>query len=175
MAGRKPKPTAIKQLQGNPGKRPLNNAEPQYPDVNVRVPKGKLPKDAQLMWRAVAPLLASAGVLTEADLPALEMLSLHYAVARAALAEMIRDGHKKIIDDEEREYTISEGIATTTTTADGSIKKHPAASVFRENSLAFRGYLGEFGLTPAARVKIKVGGQEREQSLAEMLFEAVYG
>ena len=29
MAGRKPKPTAIKELEGNPGKRKLNNKEPK--------------------------------------------------------------------------------------------------------------------------------------------------
>ena len=28
MAGRKPKPTAIKKLEGNPGKRKLNRKEP---------------------------------------------------------------------------------------------------------------------------------------------------
>ena len=28
MAGRKPKPTAIKKLEGNPGKRKLNTKEP---------------------------------------------------------------------------------------------------------------------------------------------------
>lgn len=28
MAGRKPKPTAVKKLEGNPGKRKLNNKEP---------------------------------------------------------------------------------------------------------------------------------------------------
>ena len=28
MAGRKPKPTAIKELEGNPGKRKLNSKEP---------------------------------------------------------------------------------------------------------------------------------------------------
>ncbi|MGN1313839.1 MAG: hypothetical protein ACI4VG_02350 [Lachnospiraceae bacterium] len=28
MAGRKPKPTAIKELEGNPGKRKLNTKEP---------------------------------------------------------------------------------------------------------------------------------------------------
>ena len=28
MAGRKPKPTAVKKLEGNPGKRKLNSKEP---------------------------------------------------------------------------------------------------------------------------------------------------
>ena len=37
MAGRKPKPTAIKKLEGNPGKRKLNTKEPilkLYPHEN---------------------------------------------------------------------------------------------------------------------------------------------
>lgn len=29
MAGRKPKPTAVKKLEGNPGKRKLNSKEPE--------------------------------------------------------------------------------------------------------------------------------------------------
>lgn len=38
MAGRKPKPTAVKKLEGNPGKRKLNTKEP--------IPaKGKEPED----------------------------------------------------------------------------------------------------------------------------------
>jgi len=32
MAGRKPKPTALKIIEGNPGKRPLNKNEPK-PDI----------------------------------------------------------------------------------------------------------------------------------------------
>ena len=34
MAGRKPKPTAIKELEGNPGKRKLNKKEPK-PDKGM--------------------------------------------------------------------------------------------------------------------------------------------
>lgn len=36
MAGRKPKPTAIKELEGNPGKRKLNNKKPK-PDKGMPV------------------------------------------------------------------------------------------------------------------------------------------
>ena len=34
--GRKPTPTAIKELEGNPGKRPMNSAEPK-PDRTGKV------------------------------------------------------------------------------------------------------------------------------------------
>jgi len=118
-------------------------------------------------------VLLDMGVLTAADLPALEMMCLHFAVSRAALEEMIKDGRNEIQDDDGRTYFISEDIAVTTEGMHG-IKKHPAASVFRENSQTFRLYLTEFGLTPAARVRVKTQPAE-EKSLAEMLFEAVNG
>lgn len=35
MAGRKPKPTAVKKLEGNPGKRKLNTKEPM-PGIQLR-------------------------------------------------------------------------------------------------------------------------------------------
>ena len=33
MAGRKPKPTAVKKLEGNPGKRKLNTKEPNLAET----------------------------------------------------------------------------------------------------------------------------------------------
>lgn len=174
MAGRRPKPTAIKKLQGNPGKRPLNQREPKPAAAVISVPRGRLPDDGKRLWRSLAPLLVNLKVLTEADLPALEMLCLHYAVARAALVEMLNDGKVEVEDDQGNRYTVSEGIAVTAMGNQG-IKKHPAASVFRENSTAFRMYLTEFGLTPASRVRLKMDTGEEEKSLAEMLFEVVNG
>ena len=38
MAGRKPKPTRLKIIQGNPGKRPLNKNEPQPERRLMRAP-----------------------------------------------------------------------------------------------------------------------------------------
>ena len=35
MAGRKPKPTAVKKLEGNPGKRKLNKKEPALKRDNI--------------------------------------------------------------------------------------------------------------------------------------------
>lgn len=168
--GPRPKPTATKKLAGNPGKRRLNNAEPSYAPGQTRVPKGKLPPEAQELWRRLAPQLAQAGVLKETDLPALEMLCIHYAVARAALARLLQDGKVEVEDSNGRLYTMSEGIAVTITD-DKITKKHPAATVLRENSLAFRGYLSEFGLTPSSRVRIKSDAGDREPTLAELLFD----
>jgi len=151
--GRKPKPTELKKLAGNPGKRPLNESEPGYPPAETRVPRGKLPEEGQKLWKALAPHLAAAGVLKVTDLAALEMLCAHYAVSRMALEDVLERGSS------------IEGVHGE--------KKNPAASVFRENAMAFRLWATEFGLTPSSRVRIKAEPVVVEKSLAELLFEGV--
>ena len=45
MAGRKPKPTAVKKLEGNPGKRKLNTKEPVPASGNRRDCGGRCGND----------------------------------------------------------------------------------------------------------------------------------
>ena len=49
MAGRKPKPTALKKLEGNPGKRKLNTKEPVPVKGMTDCPKWLLP-EAKEEW-----------------------------------------------------------------------------------------------------------------------------
>ena len=69
--GRKPKPTAMKLLEGNPGKRPLNVHEPIPPKGTVKCPAWLLP-EAKKEWKRLAPALEAMGVLTMADQTAFE-------------------------------------------------------------------------------------------------------
>ena len=69
VRGRKPKPTALKVLEGNPGHRPLNKKEP--------MPKGRLPRcpdwledDAKKEWKRLGKVLAEMGMLTHLDMMA---------------------------------------------------------------------------------------------------------
>ena len=64
--GRKPKPTALKKLEGNPGKRPLNDLEPLPKVTMLRCPNWLEP-EAKKEWRRLAPVLIGAGILTSAD------------------------------------------------------------------------------------------------------------
>lgn len=64
--GRKPKPTALKKLEGNPGKRPLNELEPMPRVSMLRCPNWLEP-EAKKEWRRLAPVLIDAGILTGAD------------------------------------------------------------------------------------------------------------
>lgn len=60
--GRKPKPTALKILEGNPGKRPINENEPIPPKGTVKCPTWLEP-EAKKEWKRLAPSLEAMGVL----------------------------------------------------------------------------------------------------------------
>ena len=64
--GRKPTPTAIKELEGNPGKRKINEAEPKPEKKAPPCPKWLEP-EAKKEWRRLSKQLEQIGVLTEVD------------------------------------------------------------------------------------------------------------
>jgi len=66
QVGRKPKPTSLKLLAGNPGKRKINDSEPHF-DLSQPSPPPFLSDDAKVEWGRMSGLLYDAGVMTEAD------------------------------------------------------------------------------------------------------------
>ena len=74
-SGRRPQPTALKVLRGNPSRRRLNAAEPHPPPVTdaFDTPPSPLADDplAQVEWRRVAPMMRSCGMVSEAEATAL--------------------------------------------------------------------------------------------------------
>ncbi len=151
--GRKPKPTKTKEIQGNPGHRPLNRAEPK-PQSAVKKPHG-LGKGAAKFWRDHAPELKRLEILTGVDSAAFQLMAEHYAVAIQAAAELHEEG-----------LTI-EG-------RDGA-KKNPLAQVFKDNSMAFKAYATEFGMTPSARTRLQMPADAEQLTLADELFALVGG
>ena len=68
--GRKPKPTAMKELEGNPGKHPLNTSEPKPNKKAPACPKWLEP-EAKKEWRRLAKQMEAIGILTEVDMAGL--------------------------------------------------------------------------------------------------------
>jgi P27 family predicted phage terminase small subunit len=66
--GRKPKPTALKVLQGNPGQRPINLHEPQPAQIDELKAPRWLDAMARECWRRNAPELVRCGILTVSDI-----------------------------------------------------------------------------------------------------------
>ena len=78
MAGRRPKPTHLKVVTGNPGKRKLNDKEPT-PAKEIPSPPAHLTDWGKVAWGRLTVLLDGMGVLTVADTLALERLCDIYA------------------------------------------------------------------------------------------------
>ena len=70
IRGPKPKPTAMRRMQGNPGKRGYNHAEPQPPEGMPDCP-AHLNAAARDEWDRLAHVLNYMGVVTAIDRAAL--------------------------------------------------------------------------------------------------------
>lgn len=140
-------PTTLKVLSGNPGQRPV----PTAPDLAPAVPKPPkgLPAGARAYYRKLAPLLAAAGVLTEADGPALADLCL--CLHRLAECERLIE---------------TEGL--TVMGKDGP-KAHPATRLAKEYRAALQAWAARFGLTPHARGSLDVKPAGVKDPLEELL------
>jgi P27 family predicted phage terminase small subunit len=137
MAGRRPNPTALKLVKGNPGKRAINKKEPKPKRVIPSCPD-HLGQSGQVAWGRLTVLLDRMGVLTEADSFALERLCDCYTDILECRILIERDG---------RTYTTDSQGGTL-------IKTNPAVNQLRAADSQFKSYLVEFGLTPAARSKV---------------------
>jgi len=61
------KPTAIKLLEGNPGRRPLNDAEPKYATLTLEAAPNDLNEEGRRLWFALGNQLARIGLLQTVD------------------------------------------------------------------------------------------------------------
>lgn len=148
MAGRRPKPTVLKLVTGNPGKRAINKKEPKPKRVIPSCP-AHLSDAGKVAWGKLTVLLDRMGVLTEADTHALERLCDCYADILVCRELLVRDGWT---------YT------TLTAQGDTLIKGNPAANQLRAADAQFKSYLIEFGLTPSARSKVHSNKDDEEKA-----------
>ncbi|AHM56400.1 phage terminase, small subunit, P27 family [Peptoclostridium acidaminophilum DSM 3953] len=143
--GPAPKPTNLKVLQGNPGKRQLNESEPVFPiGSEVPNPPAHLSRYAKKEWKRIAPLLHKNGLLTEADIAALGAYCQAYN--RWVEAE-------KLI----RTY------GYTDETDKGNIIQRPEVGIANKAMEQMVKYGKEFGLTPSARSNLHIEKPEETE------------
>lgn len=136
MAGRRPKPTALKKLSGNPGKRAINNAEPKpsgIPDC-----PDHLDDDAKAEWRRISAELSALGLLTIIDRAALSAYCQSWSRWMKAEANIAK--HGLVVKSPKSGYPIQNPFVTVANTALDSMRK----------------FLVEFGMTPASRARLQV-------------------
>lgn len=144
--GPKPKPTALKRLLGNPGKRTLNDAEPIPPDVEV-VPPPLLRAEARPYWDAMAPMLLAMKVLTAADT---------FAFARYCNLLVRYDVLDRFMFDPKK----GAGGTTLVRKDKGgkivNVSELPQSWEYRQVQNQLLAYEREFGLTPSSRARLRV-------------------
>jgi P27 family predicted phage terminase small subunit len=146
MATPRPVPTALKLIQGNPGKRAINKSEPKKVAANLRVP-GHLDTIAKTQWKKLAGVLDDLGVISQTDLSALEQCVETYARIRRLRIEIKKLGgtaYESIKIDHKGEAT-------------GEIlwKAYPQVAQLERAETNHKVYLTELGLTPSSRSKIQ--------------------
>ena len=132
--GRKPTPTAIKELEGTPGTRPLNKNEPKPTKKAPPCPKWLEP-EAKKEWRRLAKKMEQLGVLTEVDMAA--FAGYCQAYARWKEAEEFITQHGSILR-----------------TKSGYVQPVPQVSIAQTYLKIMNRFAEQFGLTPAARSRI---------------------
>jgi P27 family predicted phage terminase small subunit len=151
---RRPKPTAIKLLEGNPGKRPLNTEEPKPTTGIPEMPK-ELRPTARREWGRITLDLDALGVLSVVDGKALAMYCDAYADWEEAQRDCVRNG-----------LVIETPVFNKNGDLAGYVKKeNPSFNVKCKAIKTMKAFLIEFGLTPASRAKLKIEKPKPEDGL----------
>ncbi|WP_414156556.1 phage terminase small subunit P27 family [Pseudomonas sp. BNK-30] len=140
--GRKPKPTAKKQLAGNPGKRALNTAEPEFSKITDVEPPEWLSERAAVMWKMILPELLRENVVALTDLHNVEAFCTAYDNWRMA-QESIRE----------------HGIVVAGAT--GGPVKNPALTAANETMRQMVTFGSLLGLDPSSRTRLIGGNKDK--------------
>lgn len=136
--GRPKKPTHLKLVEGNKGKRAINKSEPDPDYLNDLRPPSYLPEFAVSVWNDLAPKLRKAKLLTELDVESVVQLCISIAQYRHATQKLNLD----FIRYGEKGQSLNQLMVA--------------------QSMAFKqanAIMQQFGMTPAARSRVVVNSQ----------------
>lgn len=149
------KPQALKKMQGTYRPDRDGGADDALDDRKPYCP-GWLDEDARKEWRRIAGPLHEAGLLKWVDQAALAGYCQAYARWKAA-----------------EETVAKSGLLIKTTK--GNVIQNPAVGIANTALRDMLRIAKEFGMTPSARARIVVGdgGEAKEMTLADALFQMV--
>lgn len=150
MRGRKPKPTALKLLEGNPGKRKLNPREAKPKAVAPTRP-AHVQGVARREWCRIVRELKALGLVTKIDRAALAA----YCVAYGRWVEA---------EDQIREH----GMVIVG--SKGSLVRSPYLMIANKAMEQMRQLLIEFGMTPSSRSRVTITPADQGDAAERFLF-----
>ena len=151
MPGPSPKPTALRLLQGNPSHRPINRDE-VFPSADSGYCPKHLTRLARAEWRRVVPELKRVGLFTIVDRAALEAYCECYATWRQAQDGLAEHG-------------------LTCETEKGFPMQRPEVAIANNALKQLRTFMGEFGMTPSSRTRVRGIGVKPQPSRFEKFIE----
>lgn len=141
------KPTNLKVLEGNRGRRNLPVDEPKPRPIEPEMPE-YLDEEARRVWKQLAPYLVKNGLLTEADGINFSLLCQTASFLKRIIIALNTENISLIQKIEKPD-------------PDGGVryemKGSPLEVQFRLESNLFHKLAGEFGLSPRGRVGLSVG------------------
>lgn len=148
-AGRRPKPTRLKILEGT-HRGPVKQ-EPSLPTGVPPMPK-RLEVDpvAVAQWHELAGILTRMGVLTTGDGEALATLCEVHSAEQSCLLQLRAGGAVMHTDL-------------------GGVKPNPAGPLYRSLVAQKAALLSEFGLTPSSRTKLATKVEVQKDEFEEFL------
>lgn len=172
--GPAPKPTAIKKLGGNAGKRTISKNEPRPRSKKPKMPGHFTPDihedDAAKEWavlqreffeiaraewrRVIRELSAVPGLVTSVDADALAMYCETYARWVQASAKLAQGG-------------MVEKLKTKTGSEYYAIS--PYMTIVSQCMATMKQFLSEFGMTPASRTRIQLPTEPEEDQFDQFL------
>lgn len=144
MPSPKPKPTALRLVDGNPGGRPINKAEPKPGRASLAPPPHLIP-EAKKIWKRLAPELKRLHLFSKIDR---DMFAAYCtALARAKEADAAITEH---------------GMTYETVNQQGEtvVKRRPETAIIVEQLRLAKALAAEFGLTPSSRTQFDGLGSE---------------
>src|SRR5436190_3246963 len=146
-SGRKPLPTHLKLITGNPGRKPLNEYEPR-PPAALPTPPPELNEDGRIEWDRVAIRLYTLGILTAIDRGVL-------AAYCQAYGRWIRA--ERALSNVAATDKVFGGILARR--KNGNLVVNPLVNAANKAMDDMRRLASEFGMTPSARSRIRADGQ----------------
>jgi P27 family predicted phage terminase small subunit len=152
--GRPKKPTGLKVLQGNPGKRALPDDEP-LPQVEIpEVPETLRGEAARREWQKIVQMMYDQNLMTGFDADALGL----YCQAHGDLVELMDE-----FDEQGRQFVLVHETS-------GRHYKNPTYVAIMETRRDLLRYCVEFGMTPSSRAKVSTVTQAKPKDAADEFF-----
>lgn len=145
MAGRKPKPLALRELEGNPGHRPIPaTPEPELP-AKCPKPPSWLSRIAKVEWNRVAPQLYRLRLLKELDVQPLAIYCQSYADLCKAQEVLNKKGQTYVHVNKAGEENLT---------------VRPEHYIVQACMKQIKAFCTEFGMTPSSRSRLSLPSEK---------------